>query len=559
MNKYISLALATATAAAIACSKVAPEDISPIESLPQDENTENIYGEPSGEKIIISLAQTKVSLDGDGFYQFDGDEVIYVKARTKGAVAKLQNSATEPNTFTGVFNDLLGDTSETFDFYYNCTDEDANVVTDEKGNVVKVQNGQPWLAAIGVKGDRDRSTASEYSYKLSDVKLNQLGGYVCLALNSGYPCTVDFHTLTTALPNGETTISGIQLGSGSKKPYFVNIVSGMTGGFYLTVTNPKGQKMYTSYGTTTTTTTTTPISSNQIIKTKEFEAFSITGQLVDDTKTTFKSTYDVYRNSGAEAANEIKSDIISSGEATFTMTGISKTIRNLVSLKNITVTFSDDVPASVGTTTPAWTETKAWTITIPETTGHNKWGPVTVKNAVAVFSTPDGNDYEVSFANPSMTRYITGLPYTAAPPTKSGSYPWKATRGVSNTDWNSGEVVLNAALTSSLASMPKIQSSDFYLPNNESINVAATVGYRLRASSSKVTTTFAMWISGVEVYKNSTSSTKEIGSDSQSINNDKCILTSSKKYIEFESYRTNILSSIADNYAKLKSVRLEYR
>ena len=396
MKKYISLALATA--AAIACSKVAPEDISPIESLPQDENTENIQGEPSGEKIIISLAQTKVSLDGDGCYQFDGDEVIYVKARTTGAVAKLQKSADEKNTFTGVFNGLLGDTSETFDFYYNCTDESANVV--------KVQNGQPWLAAIGVKGDRDRSTASEYSYKLSDVMLKQLDGYVCLALNSDYACTVDFHTLTTALPTGETTIAGIQFGSGNNKPYFVNIASGMTGGFYLAV-NKTGETgtMYTSYGTTAT------ISSNQIIKTKAFEAFSITGQLVDDKSRTFQSTYNVYRNSGAGAANAINSDIISSGEATFTMTGISKTIRNLVSLKNITVTFSDDVLASVGTTTPAWTETKACTITIPQTNGHNKWGPVTVKNAVAVFSTPDGNGYEVSFANPSMTRYITGLPY----------------------------------------------------------------------------------------------------------------------------------------------------
>ena len=397
MKKYISLLLATA--ATIACTKVALEDNSPIESLPQEGNTENVQGEPSGEKIIISLAETKVSLDEYGDYQFDGDEVIYVKARTPGAVAKLQKSADEKNTFTGVFNGLLGETSETFDFKYNCT--------DEKGNVVKVQNGQPWLAATGVPGNR--SEGSEYSYELSNVMLKQLDGYVCLALNSEYPCTVDFHTLTKkALPNDETTISGIQLGSGSKKPYFVNIVSGMKGGFYLTVTNPKGQKMYTSYGTTA------EITSNQVIKTKEtFEAFSITGQLVDDTKTTFKSTYDVYQNSGAGEANKINSDILSSGEATFTMTGISKTIRNLVSLKNITVTFSDDISASVGTTTLAWTETKSCTISIPKTDGHNKWGPVTVKNAVAVFSTPDGNGYEVSFANPSMTRHITGLPYKA--------------------------------------------------------------------------------------------------------------------------------------------------
>lgn len=390
MKKYISLLLATA--ATIACTKVALEDNSPIESIPQDGNSENVQGEPSGEKIIISLAETKVSLDENRYYQFDGDEVIYVKARTTGAVAKLQKSADEKNTFTGVFNGLLGETSETFDFYYNCYDENVN-------EVVKVQNGQPWLAAT--VSDVQRSTTSNYSYELNDVMLKQLDGYVCLALNSEYPCTVDFHTLSTELP--KTTITGIQLGSGSKKPYFVNIVSGMTGGFYLTVTY-EGQKMYTSYGTTA------EITSNQIINTKKFEAFSITGQLVDDTKRTFKSTYDVYRNSGAGDANKINSDIISSGEATFTMTGISKTIRNLVRLKKITVRFSDKVEASVGMTTPNWTETKSCTIKIPQTEGHNKWGPVTVTYAVAVFSTPDG-EYQVSFANPSITRYITGLPY----------------------------------------------------------------------------------------------------------------------------------------------------
>ena len=72
MKKYISLLLATA--ATIACTKVALEDNCPIESLPQDGNTENVQGEPSGEKIIISLAETKVSLDENGFYQFDGGE-----------------------------------------------------------------------------------------------------------------------------------------------------------------------------------------------------------------------------------------------------------------------------------------------------------------------------------------------------------------------------------------------------------------------------------------------------------------------------------------------------
>ena len=383
MKKYISLLLATA--ATIACTKVALEDNSPIESLPQDGNTENVQGEPSGEKIIISLAETKVSLDEYGDYQFDGDEVIYVKARTTGAVAKLQKSADEKNTFTGVFNGLLGETSETFDFYYNCT--------DEKGNVVKVQNGQPWLAATGVPGNR--SEGSEYSYELSNVMLKQLDGYVCLALNSEYPCTVDFHTLTKkALPNDETTISGIQLGSGSKKPYFVNIVSGMEGGFYLTVTNPKGQKMYTSYGSAA------PIDANTSVKVKAFTPMRISGSL-----TGFETTYDLYKTKGASSANSESNDYMAGGKLKISVQGISN---SLLSLDSITITSSDGKTLGSSTSKPEWSN-KEYTWYFNHASSHTKWGELTV-TATAVFNTPAG---QVTADVPALSRHITGLPYKA--------------------------------------------------------------------------------------------------------------------------------------------------
>lgn len=383
MKKYISLLLATA--ATIACTKVALEDNSPIESLPQEGNTENVQGEPSGEKIIISLAETKVSLDEYGDYQFDGDEVIYVKARTTGAVAKLQKSADEKNTFTGVFNGLLGETSETFDFYYNCT--------DEKGNVVKVQNGQPWLAATGVPGNR--SEGSEYSYELSNVMLKQLDGYVCLALNSEYPCTVDFHTLTKkALPNDETTISGIQLGSGSKKPYFVNIVSGMEGGFYLTVTNPKGQKMYTSYGSAA------PIDANTSVKVKAFTPMRISGSL-----TGFETTYDLYKTKGASSANSESNDYMAGGKLKISVQGISN---SLLSLDSITITSSDGKTLGSSTSKPEWSN-KEYTWYFNHASSHTKWGELTV-TATAVFNTPAG---QVTADVPALSRHITGLPYKA--------------------------------------------------------------------------------------------------------------------------------------------------
>ena len=442
MKKYISLLLATA--ATIACTKVALEDNRPIESLPQDGNTENVQGEPSGEKIIISLAETKVSLDGNGYYQFDGDEVIYVKARTTEAVAKLQNSADEKNTFTGVFNGLLGKDSETFDFYYNCTDENANVVTDEKGNVVKVQNGQPWLAATGVPGNR--SEGSEYSYELSDVKLNQLGGYVCLALNSGYPCTVDFHTLTTALPNGETTITGIQFGSGNNKPYFVNIKSGMTGGFYLTVTNPKGQKMYTSYGSGSSAS----IEKNTSVKVKGFTPMNISGSL-----TGFETTYDLYKTKGADAANSESNDYMAGGNLKISVQGISN---SLLSLDSITITSSDGKTIGSSTSQPEWSN-KEYTWNFNDASKHTTWGELTV-TATAVFNTPAG---QVTAEVPALSRHITGLPYRVNPPSNSGTNKWTAKNSnlVSTVNWKTTYVHLEG-----ISKAPEIVSPSFHIPDN---------------------------------------------------------------------------------------------
>lgn len=520
MKKYISLALATA--AAIACSKVAPEDISPIESLPQDENTENIQGEPSGEKIIISLAQTKVSLDGDGCYQFDGDEVIYVKARSTEAVAKLQNSADEKNTFTGVFNRLLGKDSETFDFYYNCTDENANVVTDEKGNVVKVQNGQPWLAAIGVGGERSKS--SEYSYELSDVKLNQLEGYVCLALNSDYPCTVDFHTLSTALPNGETTISGIQLGSG--KPYFVNITNGMKGGFYLTVTNPEGQKMYTSYGTTA------EITSNKIIKTTKetFEEFSGVTNLEI---TGFETTYSYYTdNSPATDPNSKKYSWMNEGKVTFNLRGISS------SLVNLTFNNGDhDVtvkPVKSG---------DLFTYTFVSTEDHTTFGEKTLK---ATVSFKDGIEPGAT-KETTAVRHITGLPNTLAP---SKEY-WRDVRNSGYLSYETGYIKMNGSSTSQT---PLIESIHFHIPST-SLNVSMIGNFYITSYKglSKYYSIIYSYIGGTRAYEYKKDSNGGIEMKNISMTGS---LTSSKPYVEYETKNANVWN--ANAYCQIYSTEVKY-
>lgn len=514
MKKYISLLLATA--ATIACTKVALEDNSPIESLPQDGNTENVQGEPSGEKIIISLAETKVSLDGDGFYQFDGDEVIYVKARTTGAVAKLQKSADEKNTFTGVFNGLLGDTSETFDFYYNCTDEDANVV--------KVQNGQPWLAAIGVKGDRDRSTASEYSYKLSGVMLKQLDGYVCLALNSEYPCTVDFHTLSTELP--KTTITGIQLCNGNNKPYFVNIVSGMTGGFYLTVTNPKGQKMYTSYGTTT------EITSNQIIKTKKFEAFS---GVINLEISGFETTYSYYsdNNSATDPNSKIYS-WMNEGTVTFNLSGISSSLVDFTFNNGDYDVTVKPVKSSSG---------NLFTCTFVSTDDHTTFGEKILK---ATVSFKDGIEPGAT-KETTAVRHITGLPNTLAP---SKEY-WRDVRNSGYLSYETGYIKMNGSSTSQT---PLIESIHFHIPST-SLNVSMIGNFYITSYKglNKYYSIIYSYIGGTRAYEYKKDSNGGIEMKNISMTGS---LTSSKPYVEYETKNANVWN--ANAYCQIYSTEVKY-
>ena len=512
MKKYISLLLATA--GTIACTKVALEDNSPIESIPQEGNTENVQGEPSGEKIIISLAETKVSLDGDGCYQFDGDEVIYVKARTTGAVAKLQKSADEKNTFTGVFNGLLGDTSETFDFYYNCT--------DEKGNVVKVQNGQPWLAATGVPGER--STDSDYSYVLSDVKLNQLDGYVCLALNSEYPCTVDFHTLSTELP--KTTITGIQLGSGSKKPYFVNIKSGMTGGFYLTVTY-EGQKMYTSYGTTAT------ITSNQIIKTKKFEAFSGVSNLEI---TGFETTYSYYSDNNPETdpnKEEYGYSWMNKGTVTFNLSGISSSLVNLTFYNGDSYVTVKPVKSG-----------SLFTYTFGSTKDHTTFGEKTLK---ATVSFKDGIEPGAT-KETTAVRHITGLPNTLAP---SKEY-WRDVRNSGYLSYKTGYIQMHGSDT---RQTPLIESIHFHIPST-SLNVSMIGNFYITSYHGwldKYHSIIYSYIGGTKVYEYKKGS--DGGTTMENIPMTGS-LTSSKPYVEYEAKNANVYNPNA--YCQIYSTEVKY-
>lgn len=458
-----------AAMAVMACSKVAPEDRIPVSENPEGDKQEESV-EPKGEGITIQLAQTKVTL-GKNVYQFEGNEQIYVKARS-GESTVMTNTPGAVNTFTGEFNNPLGKKSDTFDFYFNCT--------DENGERSFVQNGQPWLVCEGVNANRVNQNGNA-CYIVEGVELAEFSDYyVALALISPYDCTVDFHSIKAEIPyvSGKA-LPGITLTKTNQsdeytKPYFVNVAKNMEGGFYLAVQqNGTEGTMYTSYATSAA------ITKNNQVKVAEFTPFGITGELKatykdanNADKEYFKSSYSVYKESGATAANAIKPDVIQGSAANFSMTGISKKIQHLVSLQSLTVTFDDNITATTAPTTPAWSD-RTCTIEIPESSGHNTWGRVTVTGASAVFSTPDGNDFSAQITVPTgITRHITGLPYMADFNATSSNQNWLGWTN-NNAKWQN-TLLANKIYISAGGS---ITSPKFHIPKNINIKGTSNVQY----------------------------------------------------------------------------------
>lgn len=414
----------------MACSKLTPVDSIPVTELPEDETTETVAPK-EGETITIQLAQTKVTLDKT-VYVFEGNEQIVVKAAS-GPVATLSNSTKNPNTFTGVFETPLGKESDSFDFYYNCT--------DASGNVNYVQNGQPWLEDKAVPAKR--ATDGGYAYVVEGVQLRQPKDYVTLAITSDYDCTVSFNTRETDLPTGGKTIEGKAVSAG--KPYFVNVSKGLKGGFYLAV-NTTGETgtMYTSYFTSA------PIDANNSVKVNAFTPMSISGSL-----TGFETTYDLYKTKGAGAANSESNDYMAGGNLKISVQGISN---SLLSLDSITITSSDGKTIGSSTSQPEWSN-KEYTWNFNDASKHTTWGELTV-TATAVFNTPAG---QVTAEVPALSRHITGLPYRVNPPSNSGTNKWTAKNSnlVSTVNWKTTYVHMEG-----ISAPPEIVSPSFHIPEN---------------------------------------------------------------------------------------------
>lgn len=237
------------------------------------------------------------------------------------------------------------------------------------------------------------------------------------------------------------------------------------------------------------------------------------------------TNYNTYINSGAEAAN---------AQDGSTIYGIS----------NNGVTISDEILKKYASLA------KGYSYTIgnnPATAGDNAnqtWG---AHNVFAKFTFDN-----VTVESPALICHVTGLPYTAAPPTNSGKHPWSATRSSTNVDWNGDNVQLNAARSTSGNLVALIQSPTFHLPTN--INIASESTVIMRSNSSRYDTTLIMYIGGNKSFTQTCNKTSETPYNEQS----EGTLTTSKPYIEFEAYRPVWPTSIDNYYAKVFSVELKY-
>lgn len=363
MKKHISLVLAFA--AAIACTKLSPEDLTTIESLPQKENTENISEESRGERITIKLPQTKVTLDGDT-YVFESGDAITVVA-TNGAKAVLTTtSAAATGEFSGDFDRQVGLEKDNFTFYYNYNGTDSNE-----------QNGKPWLIAMAACTRVDGTFTPDEG----TVNFKQPSGIVAIAIKSSESYTVDFCSI-------DGTQKYENLSIVQNVPFFLNVNSGLPGGFYLAVHNGD-QVMYTRYGNDDTT-----IIANTPVTIKPFVAF--TG--VQNLKITgFETTYSYYidGNSATNPNGQVNS-WMNGGTVTFSLSGISSSL--------VDVKFNDGDYDVTGTLEKSGSSFK---YTFGSTENHTTFG---AKTLTATVSFKAG--IESGAATETTTvRHITGLPY----------------------------------------------------------------------------------------------------------------------------------------------------
>lgn len=435
MKKHISLVLAFA--AAIACTKLSPEDLTTIEPLPQKENTENISEESRGERITIKLPQTKVTLDGDT-YVFESGDAITVVA-TNGAKAVLTTtSAAATGEFSGDFDRQVGLEKDNFTFYYNYNGTDSNE-----------QNGKPWLIAMAACTRVDGTFTPDEG----TVNFKQPSGIVAIAIKSSESYTVDFCSI-------DGTQKYENLSIVQNVPFFLNVNSGLPGGFYLAVHNGD-QVMYTRYGNDGTT-----ITANTPVTIKPFVAF--TG--VQNLKITgFETTYSYYidGNSATNPNGQVNS-WMNGGTVTFSLSGISSSL--------VDVKFNDGDYDVTGTLEKSGSSFK---YTFGSTENHTTFG---AKTLTATVSFKAG--IEPGAATETTTvRHITGLPYKKDFTTDKDVTGWYLT---GNEYYDDGYIIGYYYSVSGKNYRYDIFSPTFYIPKENTINAKYNVSVKWWNTGSKL-------------------------------------------------------------------------
>ncbi len=364
-----------------------------------------------GESISVNLpAPTKAVTVSNHEYQFQGGESLIVVS-SEGKIATLTNTAESPYSFSGEFDGALGADSDSFTVYFNCYSASAKALSFS-------QNGQPWLTA----SLSDQTRGEDGHYSLSPV-LEAVEGVKTVAVVSDYAGTVSFHAKTANISyysggsfSGSKDINDLALTADNNGKYtaFVNIPSGMTGGYWLKVTKEgESGAMYKSYATSET------ISENKQVTLSEFTPAEVSATI---DLSGLKSSYSYYAEGNAATANATANDVIS-GSVPYTISGISSKLPYEVSL----------AVSADGSSAPKVNQSASTTGLSGTFTGVKlsscEWGARTV---TATLILKVGGE-QVASTTASATRYITGLPYSV----NFSSQPSTWSRS-DNTSWSNG-------------------------------------------------------------------------------------------------------------------------
>jgi len=147
--------------------------------------------------------------------------------------------------------------------------------------------------------------------------------------------------------------------------------------------------------------------------------------------------------------------------------------------------------------------------------------------------------------------YITGLPYSVAPPKNSGSHAWSEVKGGSKIDWNNDNVSLGDGGTATAD--PTIKSPEFYLPADINIQLSATGTVHTRQVLVYYRETLTMYLGESSIWSQESPQKSTTPAAFDPVIN--TTFTSANNYLQFSVGARTELSG----YARINSVNIQYR